>query len=195
MPWEKTYDEEEVLTRAMEAFWARGYEATSMSDLVKATGINRGSMYAAFTDKRTLFIRALTHYDQRHRADYLRTVRSSNAPRQAIITAFKDAISAADDGEDRRGCLLVNTSLELSPHDSEIDDLVRASFAEVEAFFRRNIEDGQAKGEISQALDAVETGRALFGLFIGLRVLVRSKPKPEVLTAILGQAKAMVEPG
>ena len=193
MPWEKTYDEEEVLTRAMEAFWARGYEATSMNDLVKATGINRGSMYAAFTDKRTLFIRALTHYDQRHRADYLRNVRSGNTPRQAIITAFEDAVAATGDGNDRRGCLLVNTSLELSPHDREIDDMVRASFAEVEAFFRRNIEDGQKEGEINKALDAAETGRALLGMFIGLRVLMRSKPEPGVLTAILSQAKAMVD--
>lgn len=193
MPWEKTYDEEEVLTRAMEAFWARGYEATSMSDLVKATGINRGSMYAAFTDKRTLFIRALTHYDQRHRADYLRNVRSSNGPRQAIFTAFEDAIATAGDGDDRRGCLLVNTSLELSPHDREIDDMVRRSFSEVETFFRQNIEDGQAKNEIAEDLDATETGRALLGLFIGLRVLMRSKPEPGVLSAILGQAKAMVD--
>ena len=193
MPWEKTYNEEEVLTRAMEAFWAHGYEATSMSDLVKATGINRGSMYAAFTDKRNLFIRALTHYDQRHRADYLQHVRSSNTPRTAIITAFEDAVEAAGDGTDRRGCLLVNTSLELSPHDNEIDDIVRASFAGVEDFFRQNIEDGQAVGEVDQALDPADTARALLGLFIGLRVLTRSKPEAGVLTAILGQAVAMVD--
>ncbi len=195
MPWEKTYNEEEVLTRAMEAFWARGYEATSMSDLVKATGINRGSMYAAFNDKRTLFIRALTHYDQRHRAEYLRSVRASSAPRIAIITAFEDAIATAGDGTDRRGCLLVNTSLELSPHDAEIDNIVRASFNEVELFFRRNVEDGQAAGEIDPTIDAVHVGRALLGLFIGLRVLMRSKPEAGVMTSILAQAKTMVGAG
>lgn len=194
MPWEKSYNEEDVLNRAMEAFWAHGYEATSMNDLVKATGINRGSMYAAFTDKRTLFIRALTHYDQQHRDDYLRHVRSSNSPRAAIIQAFKDAIAATGDGTNRRGCLLVNTSLELSPHDSEIDDIVRSSFAGVEAFFAQNIENGQKTGEIDPKLNAAETGRALLGMFLGLRVLARSKPAEGVLTAILAQATAMVTP-
>jgi TetR/AcrR family transcriptional repressor of nem operon len=194
MPWEKTYNEEDVLTRAMEAFWARGYEATSMSDLVKATGINRGSMYAAFTDKRNLFIRALTYYDRRHREEYLRNVRANNAPRDAIITAFEDAIAATGDGTDRRGCLLVNTSLELSPHDAEIDGIVRASFTEVEGFFHNCIEDGQAAGEIDRSIDPSETARALLGLFIGLRVLMRSRPEPGVMTAIVAQAKEIARP-
>ena len=71
MPWEKQYNETEVLERAMNAFWTHGYQATSMSDLVEATGINRGSIYAGFSDKRTLFIKALRYYDKHYRADFL----------------------------------------------------------------------------------------------------------------------------
>ena len=59
MPWQKNYDETEVLEKATRAFWTHGYEATSMGDLVKATGINRGSMYAAFPSKRDLFLQVL----------------------------------------------------------------------------------------------------------------------------------------
>ncbi len=71
MPWGKNYNEAQVLEKAMHAFWARGYEATSMQDLVEATGINRGSIYAAYTNKHTLFMSALRHYDNVHRVDYL----------------------------------------------------------------------------------------------------------------------------
>ncbi|MCP4983221.1 MAG: helix-turn-helix transcriptional regulator, partial [Gammaproteobacteria bacterium] len=64
MPWQKNYNETNVLEKAMYTFWAHGYEATSMNDLVKATGINRGSIYNAFPNKHALFMSALTHYDR-----------------------------------------------------------------------------------------------------------------------------------
>lgn len=71
MPWEKQFDVDDALTKAMHAFWARGYEATSIRDLVDRMGINRGSIYATFGDKRSLFIQALRHYDTRHREAWL----------------------------------------------------------------------------------------------------------------------------
>ncbi len=192
MPWEKSYSEQDVLTRAMEAFWARGYEATSMSDLVTATGINRGSMYAAFTDKRTLFIRALDHYDRHYRVEFLRQAEKGRSPADAIIAAFEQAIGTPNESKDRRGCLLVNTALELSPHDSEIDQIVRKSFTAVETFFRDMIKRGQAQGSISATIDSADKARALLGLFLGLRVLMKSSPDPQMSNAILSQAKAMV---
>ena len=91
MPWEKSYKETDVLERAMLAFWARGYEATSINDLVEATGINRGSIYAAFDDKHGLFTQALQHYDRVHRQDYLNRLAENHGPKDAILTAFKDA--------------------------------------------------------------------------------------------------------
>src|SRR5260370_28771638 len=69
MPWQKSYDETEVLTRAMEAFWSKGYSATSISDLTRATGLNRGSLYSEFIDKRTLYLRALRFYDRHYRRE------------------------------------------------------------------------------------------------------------------------------
>ena len=67
MPWKKQFDTDEALAKAMNAFWARGYEATSVQDLVACMGINRGSLYATFGDNRQLFIQALRRYDAQHR--------------------------------------------------------------------------------------------------------------------------------
>lgn len=192
MPWEKSFNEDEVLDRAMEAFWARGYEATSVSDLLTVMGINRGSLYAAFTDKRQLFIRTLKSYDERYRRDFLTSVARQYEPKAAIFAAFEDVIGSSRGGRNRKGCLLVNTALELSPHDPEIEKIVGDSLAEVEDFFCRMIVSAQDQGTVRSSLAPRETAQALLGLFLGLRVLVRSRPDSEVMNAILKQARALV---
>ncbi len=193
MPWEKAYDENEVLERAMRAFWARGFEATSMSDLVAATGINRGSIYAAFTDKRTLFMRALRHYDRIHRAGYLERVAARHAPKEAIVEAFVRAGKGTGRDGNPAGCLLVNTALELSPHDAEIRSFVNASVREVERFFFTMIEAAKKAGTIRKSLPSRETSQALLGLFLGLRVLARSNPDKAAMQTITSRARMMLD--
>ena len=193
MPWEKRYDESDVLTRAMNAFWAHGYEATSMSDLVDATGINRGSIYSAFTDKHTLFVRALKHYDTHHRSEFLRKIGKSNPPKEAILVVFEAAIQARAGGKKPSGCLLVNTALELSDHDPEINEIVRDSLIEVEQFFQRMVEQGQKDRTINKSCNPQETAQALLGLFMGLRVLSRARPEKPLLTTISKQAAMLLE--
>lgn len=193
MPWQKQYDEAEVLERAMEAFWARGYEATSINDLVAATGINRGSLYAAFSDKRGLFLRALERYDRHHRYDLLSAVSRDHAPKDAIIAVFREVAKAAQGGRNRKGCLLVNTALELSPHDPEVGEIVKASLKAVERFFRSRIEAAQREGTIRPGIPAAETARLLFTLFMGLRVITRSRPEPLLMKSVVRQAETLLE--
>ncbi len=192
MPWEKAYDETEVLERAMRAFWAHGYEATSMSDLVEATGINRGSIYAAFTDKRTLFLRALQHYDRIHRESYLERVAARHAPREAILEAFAGAARGTGRDGNPAGCLLVNTALEVSPHDAEVRAVVSACVGQVEAFFFTMLEAAKKDGTVRKSLPSRKTAQALLGLFLGLRVLARSNPDKAALQAITSQARTML---
>jgi len=193
MPWDKRYDETDVLDRAMVAFWANGYEATSISDLVAATGINRGSIYAAFEDKRSLFVRALEHYDRQHRLAFLSRIAQENDPKSAILAVFDAVITAALGGAKPSGCLLVNTALELSEHDPEIARIVRDSLTEVEQFFSRMVTEGQAQGQLPDSLDPKQTGAALLALFLGLRVLSRSRPEPDLLAAVAEQASIQLE--
>lgn len=193
MPWEKQYNQTEVVERAMHAFWAHGYEGTSVSDLVEATGINRGSLYSAFDGKRGLFVEALRHYDRRHRSGFLDKVGKRHSPLNAIVAVFEAA--AAGVGKDGKpaGCLLVNTALELSPHDPEVGSLVQASFREVEKFFHRMIEDGKASGAFGASLDSGKTAKTLLSMFLGLRVLARSGADRNTRHTITSQARAMLE--
>ncbi len=193
MPWEKQFDVDVALTAAMRAFWARGYEATSMQDLVVCMGINRGSLYATFGDKRALFIQALRRYDAVHRQAWVETLGAAPSAKQAILRTFEAVIASVLKDGARDGCLLVNTALELSPHDPEISEIVREGLAKMEGFFRRMVAKGQAAGEFSANLNAAETAAALLGLFIGLLVLSRSRPEKALLRAIARQAGALLE--
>lgn len=193
MPWDKQYNEADVLERAMKAFWTNGYEATSINDLVAATGINRGSIYAAFEDKHTLFVRALEHYDRHHRIDFLARVEREHDPKSAILAVFDAAISSALGGAKPSGCLLVNTALELSEHDPEIARIVRQSLTELEKFFSRMVREARTQAEVPDTLDPDRTGAALLALFLGLRVLSRSRPEKHLLTMIADQARAQLK--
>jgi TetR/AcrR family transcriptional repressor of nem operon len=193
LPWEKNYNETDVLERAMHAFWSHGYEATSMSDLVAATGINRGSIYAAYTNKHNLFMETLRHYDRIYRQQFLERVARENVPKDAILAAFEAAATQGNSSKTPGGCLLVNTVLELSPHDADVRDFVDASLREVENFFALMIKAAQRDGSISEGLDARQAAQALLGLFLGLRVLTRSRPHRAALKAITSQASMMLE--
>ena len=176
----------------MYAFWARGYEATSMSDLVEATGINRGSIYTAFADKRALFFEALRHYDRKFRVEFLDGIVHSHAPRDAITAVFEAAASASE-ADCPGGCFVINTALELAPHDCEIQSYVNGSMREVEDFFYGRIEASKEEGTIAASLPSRVTAQGLLGLLLGLRVLARSNADKIVLDGITLQAARMLE--
>ena len=179
--------------KAVELFWTRGYEATSIQDLVDHMGIGRASLYATFGSKHALFLEALGRYDQVFREELVaEIVQSAASPRQAIKDTFEMAIAVVLEGS-RDGCLLINTALELSPHDRESAEIVTRAFVAMEGFFRSMIEQGQANGEIPENVSPTDTARALLSLFIGLRVLARSRPEASLLRSIANQAEALLE--
>ena len=192
MPWEKQFDVEETLSKAMETFWSRGFVATSMQDLVDTMGINRASIYSTYGDKRTLFLQALRHYDSSYRTALLGQVAKENTPRNAIMAVFEGAVHETLKKGDRTGCMLVNTALELSPHDEEIAAIVAHSLEETEGFFRSMIERGQDAKEIPEGIDPAETARGVMNLLIALRVLSRSRPEEATLRAVVRQAEDLL---
>lgn len=188
MPWDIQFDRDEVLDRAMQAFWSRGFEATSMQDLVDCTGVNRGSLYATFGDKRALFLAALRSYDERMRRRHLDDLEARFAPREAIRQLFLGFAERASEHGANRGCFLINTALELAPHDSEIRRFVARTQEEIEAFFTRIIRKGKTQGSIPAEVKPTETARGLLASLIGLIVLTRSRPDKALLRGVVDDA-------
>lgn len=192
MPRKKQFVIDEAKEKAMIAFWGRGYNATSLQDLVECMGVNRASLYDTFGDKYSLFLDSLYIYKMIYIKSYLTQQTKKYTPRQAIINYFLDMIMKA---EDRNGCLMVNTALELSPHDQKVATIVNQTFVYIEKnFFRKMIKKGQVIGEISEAVISTTTAQTLLSLLIGLCVLSRSETNKPVMQAIVSQVKALLPP-
>ncbi len=188
MPWEKQFDVSEVLDKAMQAFWSRGYAATSMQDLVDRMGINRGSLYSTYRDKHALFLAALRMYDDTLRHKRLADLEAKYGPRETIRQLFLAFASHVSEKGGNRGCFLTNTALELAAHDREAGKIVGHAQKEIEAFFARMIRKGKAQGEVAPHVKPAETASGLLASLIGLAVLTRSRPERALLQAIVDDA-------
>ncbi len=191
MPWEKNFNPDEALEKAMKAFWKNGYEPTSMQDLLDCMGIQRGSFYATFENKHTVFKMALERYEKFLLYWFAQT-ESKHSPKASIIHIFETTLRDAKDNPDYNGCFMVNTALELAPHDPEVGELVARGFAHVESFFLKMIKKGQADGSISKDLNAKNTARVLMGLMSGLRVLTRTQLDISTSQALVNHAKNLL---
>ncbi len=192
MPWKKQFDVDEARKKAKAFFWNRGYEATSMDDLLQSMGINRGSFYATFGSKREVYTDVLRRYDQEHRHDVLERLKEGNSPREAILALFDGVRAEASGRGGTKGCFLANATLELAASDKAVAGIVREAFAETEEFFQKTIQEGQRTGEIRRGLDSRATARSLLGLLLGMRVLARAGVPAAVLESITLQVAEMV---
>ena len=192
MPRKKTFTVEYALTKALELFRSRGYRATSMRDIAQHTGVSRSSVYATFGDKHALFLQALRHDGVVCHTPGLAELAASAAPRQAIIDVFEAAVAVAVEGRPSDDCLLINTAMELLPSDREVAAMVEGALLELEGGFRTAVERGIASATISPQVDATQTARSLLSLFLGLQVLVRSRPDEPLLRAVVHQAEALL---
>lgn len=188
MPWEKQFDIDEVLDKAIDAFWQRGYAATSMQDLVDCTGINRASLYATYGDKRTLFMTALKTYDIQVRCALFKELEARYEPKEAIRRLFKVNTAQASRPGGQRGCFMTNTALELAQHDLEIGAIVIKAQKEMEEFFHRMIKRGKANGTIPGHVDTKMASKGLLASLLGILVLVRSRPEKKLLDDVVAEA-------
>lgn len=192
MPWEKSFEESEVIDQVMEVFWEKGYAATSISDLTKATGIKRGSLYNAFDGKADLFMRSLVKYDQEQRQEKVRQFGKVADPRKAIGMFFDYVVQDALSDVDKKGCLLVNTSLELCHHSHDVAQVVREAFGDLSSFFESQIVKGQNQGQIEASIDARSTAQSLVATVVGIRVLGRGTFGKETLKQMAEQAQRLI---
>lgn len=189
----REFEEAAVLDAAVQCFWARGYEATSVRDLAEQMDIAGASLYNAFGDKRALFRRALSRYVDQGLRERIARLEASLAPRQAIGAFFAGVVERSLADKERKGCLLVNSALEIAPHDPEFQRLVAEAFVAIEAFLRRCVVAGQRAGTIAAAQSAEDLARLMLGALIGLRVLARARPERALLEGVLRPVFALLD--
>lgn len=187
----REFDETVVLDAATDRFWRQGYAATSVRDLGEAMGLVPASIYNAFGSKHALFALCLDRYLDRNMRERIERLEARQTPREAI-EAFLNEI-AARSLADPRGCLLVNSALEVAPHDAQIGSVVAARLGELEAFFHRCVLAGQRDGTIAAAPPARDLARLLLTTVMGLRVLARGKPEPALLRGAVRQVLALLD--
>jgi TetR/AcrR family transcriptional regulator, transcriptional repressor for nem operon len=188
----REFDEEAVLDAAVQCFWAHGYEATSVRDLIEKTGITGASLYNAFGDKRALYQRALDHYVEDSVVDRIRRCEAL-APREAIGAFFAEIVRRSLDDHQHKGCMLVNAALDVAPNDPSFQRIVAAVLIRVEEFFLGRIEAGQVDRTITRSLAAKTLARHLLGVLMGVRVLARVRPERALLEGVVSGALALLD--
>ena len=189
----REFDEVTALEAAMECFWHRGYQATSVRDLADKMGISAPSLYNAYGDKHTLFVQALEHYLDHSARALIKRLENSLPPKQAVHRFIEEIIERSVNDCERRGCFLINSALEVAPHDRELGALIADRLAEIEAFFYRSIKTAQAEGAVPRDRVAKDLARLLLGVLLGIRVLARSKPERALLEGVARPALALLD--
>jgi TetR/AcrR family transcriptional repressor of nem operon len=189
----KQFDHEEALDKAMRLFWRQGYSATSVQDLVEATGLHRSSMYGTFGNKQRLFLAAIDRYVAQVSAARLERLRGPGPAKAAIRDYFGAMLDFARRDGEILGCLLTNSAVEIAPHDAEIAASLRTSLAAVEDALFEVIRRGQEQGEIAADKDARSLARFLLGVVQGLRVLMRARSDEAHLHAVVETALATLD--
>jgi TetR/AcrR family transcriptional repressor of nem operon len=170
------YPRETMLERAMDLFWTKGYEATSVQDLLNGLDIHRGTLYDSFGDKHGLYMEVLAHYRNTIGARLLKTLAQPGSKKAIIYQVFDLMTSTLATAEGRRGCLLTNATMELSLSDAAVAGAVGTSQLNLTAAFEQTLTEAQQAGEISARSppDLHALAQYLVTSIQGLRVQART---------------------
>jgi TetR/AcrR family transcriptional repressor of nem operon len=189
----KTFDPDAKLDLAMDEFWRKGYDGLQVHDLCRAMGLNPGSLYGTFGDKRTLFLAAFDRYASTVSKEAIDRVASAPSGLDGLRAYFSHIIESILDGRRSWGCLVTNVAVELASHDPEIAAKVQAHFQRLEEAFATALLRSFNSGQISQA--AVGSAPFLLCVVQGLNVVAKTKPSRERLECIVKAAmEAFVRP-
>ena len=180
----KSFNKEEILRKATELFWKKGFHGTSIQELVEYTGLSRSSLYDTYGDKYNLFIETLKSYQEKTRKSLATLPQQNNI--KNFIQQFLDsrvAISLKD--QDHKGCFLANCSVEMAPHDQKVCDITLESMDAFVERFTPVFEKGITDGEINTAKKPRALARYLFNTVTGLLVIGKTTQDPKILNEIV----------
>lgn len=183
----KDFDEQEVLAKAVDVFWRKGYNGTSMQDLVDGLGISRSSLYDTYGDKHTLYLKALEKYQCNSSGAMCSIVNNTLSAKDAI----RKLLEYTTTDEEQKGCFLVNSEVEVAPHDTEVSKMICSSGQQIEDAFYIAIKKGQDSGEITNKQAARALARFTFNTVKGIRVTAKSTTDKTVFKDIVDMAMAV----
>ena len=182
---QKEFDRDEVLHKAMEVFWARGYEATSIQSLVKQMGINRQSIYDTFGDKHSLFLQSLDRYREIESRKVFAVLERPGSVKKNLRQLFEEVISRAVSAEGRRGCFVGNSMSELAGRCKATANRTCSSVALAEKLFRGALERGREQGELSRVRDTRAVARFLYSNLQGLLLMAKATRDRKLLNDVV----------
>ncbi|MFB8182102.1 TetR/AcrR family transcriptional regulator [Streptomyces sp. NPDC055966] len=190
----KEFDPDAALQSALELFWRRGYEATSMADLVEHLGIGRASIYATFGSKHELYLKAMDRYAET-RDPLLLAELSQPGPALPAVRAMVRRFAAEASSPERRlnGCFVTNTAAELAPHDPAAARRVEISWEHVETPLHSALVRAQAQGELPKERDPRALARMIFVLLQGMRIVGKASNDPARVRDAAEQALTLLD--
>jgi len=185
------YDPEEALARAAATFWKAGYAGTSLDDLSAATGMNRPSLYAAFGDKREIYLKTLDYYMEEGRA-LARDALADDPPLRVFLKRFYDKALDLYFGDGPRGCYTVGTAATVAAVDDEVRKFLADRVRNADDFLRKQIEQGQAQGEIARDADPAALAYLATATLHTLAIRSRAGVPRKELDALVRAAIAVI---
>jgi TetR/AcrR family transcriptional repressor of nem operon len=170
----KEFERDDVLGAALDVFWAKGYDATSLDDLTSAMGIGRASLYNEFGDKHSLFIEALDRYRVARLTQLSDVLENGPSARAGIAAAMRGTVDLLWADGNRRGCLMVNSAAELAASDPAVATRAAEAFERTESAFRSALARGKRSGDFDANLNVRATARYLANTLTGLRLLAKT---------------------
>jgi len=189
----RAFDEADALDAAIDCFWRHGYGATSVRDLGDEMGLGSASLYNAFHDKRTLFLRALDRYLDGTMRERIARLERSLPPKDAVTAFIDEIVDRSVSDPERLGCLLINAAAEFGSRDDALGEAIAARLDELQGFFRRMIARAREDGTIPRDRDPAELARLMLGIVVAIRILARVRPQRALLKGIARPALALLD--
>lgn len=189
----KEFDPDSVLQRAMDLFWERGYEATSMADLTEHLGIGRASLYGTFGNKHDLYLAAMRRYLRGSETGFVKALSQPGPALPPLRAMVQGWVDEALQDPNRKGCLVVNAAVEMTPRDPDVTRQVEVSWSVAETAIVSALIRARAQGELAAEKDPYEIAGFLLVVMQGMRVVARAAPDEARLRAAARHALAALD--
>jgi len=188
----KDFDDEEILRKAIHIFWEKGYNATSIHDLIDGLGIGRSSIYHSFGDKHTLFVKALELYQSEGTAKINGIINNASSMKAAIEGLLNSVINDVVQGLSPKGCFKINSEVEMAASDEIINKLVYQDDLLIEEALHRVLKKGQQNGEIETSGDPLALARFFCNTVSGMRVYAKFRNDRQFFEDIVKTALSVI---